>query len=640
MVNPLLKELGQRLGSAIPTDLAVQAGVRLVSSAEALDYGFAGFGDAPLRGLLFPYTWPGHAQPRLYRLRPDESVQGRKYLAPHGSTNHIYLPLALPEMLTDCRFDALVVEGEKKALAVRATVGAKDLVMGVAGVWNWRTSDKDTRERQDGPGTETVRTNGRAVEDFDKIIWKSRRVYIVFDSDGAKNVKVQQAEQALATELRKRGALVMIVSLPPGPNGEKVGIDDWLAGKPESGRLAALRQLLNASAPRRKLAPTTERKLDLRYEPSGGVMRTFDELVDAETDAPAVYRPFVALSILGAVVGRNVGLRWFGTGTIYPNTYTALVGGSSFDHKTTLISIAKRAIRAVRHNVVLPDEFTPQKGAEILAEHPERFLGCAEFAGFLARAGRDYNAGLREFLMEMYDCPDVYERALVSKASRIEGPALTVLAASALSWLSDQMKAGDLRSGFFNRFGFVLSTPKAKSYPLPVTSDDSTGWHRLVEQLKDVGGVRGTAVLSTEARGAYERWYRVMEREAASHHAVEIVSAFDTRLAAVAVKYAVLLELSTSRDLVVRGAAMEEGIELVQYLRAVARHLLDTEFGTTDGDKRLTRLLAVIVRSRGIKRSGLLQQTGWKAHDLTPLLDTLRERGDVYESDHGWWPCE
>ena len=53
-------------------------------------------------------------------------------------------------------------------------------------------------------------------------------MYLVYDSDLATNVRVQWAEYKLAKELSSRGAKVEAIRLPGGPNGEKVGLDDYL----------------------------------------------------------------------------------------------------------------------------------------------------------------------------------------------------------------------------------------------------------------------------------------------------------------------------------------------------------------------------------------------------------------------------
>ena len=184
-----------------------------------------------------------------------------------------------------------------------------------------------------------------------------------------------------------------------------------------------------------------------------------------------------------------------------------------------------------------------------------------------------------------------------------------MLAASATSWLSEQLRGGDLRSGFLNRFGFVLAETKSKSYALPSTVSTAPQWSELVNHLRGLTTIKGQASLHPEARQSYTDWYRRIEREANEHRSVEVVSTFDTRLAVTAVKYALLIELTTTGHLSISAKAMQDAIVLTDYLRATIRHLLDTEFGNGEGDRRLTRVLHVVRKSPGCRRKHLLQQT-------------------------------
>ncbi len=71
-------------------------------------------------------------------------------------------------------------------------------------------------------------TRSVPLPDLDAIAWRHRRVAIVFDSDITSKRSVRSARAALSTELARRGAWVQLPELPSGPNGEKVGLDDYL----------------------------------------------------------------------------------------------------------------------------------------------------------------------------------------------------------------------------------------------------------------------------------------------------------------------------------------------------------------------------------------------------------------------------
>ena len=67
------------------------------------------------------------------------------------------------------------------------------------------------------------------LADLDFVAWSGRKVYIAIDSDVMTKKAVQQALDRLAEILRRKEASVRHIYLPEGPEGCKVGVDDFLA---------------------------------------------------------------------------------------------------------------------------------------------------------------------------------------------------------------------------------------------------------------------------------------------------------------------------------------------------------------------------------------------------------------------------
>jgi len=99
------------------------------------------------------------------------------------------------------------VEGEKKC--VKATLEGYPCI-GLSGVWCFKDSDNDF------------------LSELDKLLWKNRKVFIVFDSDISQKYSVKQAELRLSIELLNRGANVLSIRLPNEPDGRKNGLDDFI----------------------------------------------------------------------------------------------------------------------------------------------------------------------------------------------------------------------------------------------------------------------------------------------------------------------------------------------------------------------------------------------------------------------------
>ncbi|HXM55234.1 MAG TPA: DUF3854 domain-containing protein, partial [Candidatus Dormibacteraeota bacterium] len=154
----------------------------------------------------------------LHQVRPDDprrNAQGKpvKYETPSKARMALDVPPAVRPLLGNPSLPLIVTEGARKADSA-ASVGL--CCIAVAGVWNWRGSN-------DAGGTV-------ALADWEHIALNDRTVLLAFDSDVTTKPPVQSALLRLKAMLEQRRAHVQVVHLPSGAHGEKVGLDDFLAG--------------------------------------------------------------------------------------------------------------------------------------------------------------------------------------------------------------------------------------------------------------------------------------------------------------------------------------------------------------------------------------------------------------------------
>ncbi|MCA9420452.1 MAG: DUF3854 domain-containing protein [Nitrospira sp.] len=175
-----------------------------------------GFSDRQARtpALLIP-IWDVNGNIALYHCRPDqpriEKGKPRKYEFPRGSRMALDVPPTVRAMLGDPSLPLWVTEGAKKGDAL-ASQGC--CVVSLIGVWNWRGTNEN--------GGKT------ALPDWESIALNGRAVYLVFDSDVMTKPEVSAALTRLREFLKNKGASVLVVYLPSGPSGQKVGVDDFL----------------------------------------------------------------------------------------------------------------------------------------------------------------------------------------------------------------------------------------------------------------------------------------------------------------------------------------------------------------------------------------------------------------------------
>jgi hypothetical protein len=207
------RHLADLAASGITEEFALQNGC-FSGSVEQVK-AILGFNPTNSPGLVFSYPGTnGNGQKPFMRVKPDVPpvIDGKpaKYLSPKGAANRLYVPRGVELAFKDPSISLYIVEGEKKALK---TALERLMCIALAGVWCWKTKGDDGQSRP--------------IPDLDRIEWVGRAAYIVFDSDAVQNPKVRDAEQALAKELRGRGAVVRVIRLP-GTEQKKVGLDDYL----------------------------------------------------------------------------------------------------------------------------------------------------------------------------------------------------------------------------------------------------------------------------------------------------------------------------------------------------------------------------------------------------------------------------
>ena len=165
---------------------------------------------------------------RVRLLQPKSKM---KYSQARASGSHIYFPLNTnwKKVVVDVDIPIIITEGEFKSWAITKQLVSQSLpyaCLGLAGVTSW--SDKHGLHLH----KDLMQIMWRKKTSFES---KSRKVYIVFDYDGAKeegepNEQVALAETKLAITLRGLGAEVHLcrVGKFASASGSKYAIDDHL----------------------------------------------------------------------------------------------------------------------------------------------------------------------------------------------------------------------------------------------------------------------------------------------------------------------------------------------------------------------------------------------------------------------------
>jgi hypothetical protein len=192
-------------------------------------------------GIVFP-NWDHAGRPN-YQIKPDPEhrrtiidedgkISEPKYEQCGGTRVSVYVPHRVRLWLQDAWRDLWVTEGSKK---VMAGVSAGLCIIGLAGVdcWSYKPNPADKTELGD-----RGRVASEPLPDWDHIALRGRRVLVAFDSDAMTKDAVQWALRRFRRFLEHRGAIVLPVRIPHGPDGEKWGLDDYIAARLAGGGAA------------------------------------------------------------------------------------------------------------------------------------------------------------------------------------------------------------------------------------------------------------------------------------------------------------------------------------------------------------------------------------------------------------------
>jgi putative DNA primase/helicase len=193
--------------SGLKDDAIEAAGIRSLPPAEwehCLGPWIAG---SILGAYLIPYPGAdGFYRAKLFPPVPDGDGHAVRYYQPPGSAPRLYIPPRARAVLADTGFPLRWTEGEKKALRVDQEGHP---CIGLGGLWNWSQ-------------------DGAAIPELDRIDHVERTEILTPDSDVWTRPELLQAVYALGKELEARGAKVLVEKIPAGPDGTKIGFDDYL----------------------------------------------------------------------------------------------------------------------------------------------------------------------------------------------------------------------------------------------------------------------------------------------------------------------------------------------------------------------------------------------------------------------------
>jgi len=243
-----------------------------------------------------------------------------------------------------------------------------------------------------------------------------------------------------------------------------------------------------------------------RYKLPNWLAQYLDWAGATGNQTPLVFHQAAGLWLLATAVGRRLyGEAPWGV-KLYPNLYLMLIAGTTFYRKSTAYKLAEQAARAAIPHMLMPTPGSPERFQEALAgrmpgnydklgrEQQERLTKAQPFAAqrgllkdevaglFGAINRKDYMVGMKDLLMELYDCPDYVDKDTQTGLNIVQNAALSILGVTTPASLSSAVSGGDWDNGLLIRF--ALLTPEPDYAERPASSNYRAVPEELITDLR------------------------------------------------------------------------------------------------------------------------------------------------------------
>lgn len=370
------------------------------------------------------------------------------------------------------------------------------------------------------------------------------------------------------------------------------------------------------------------------------------------TDAVAEYHEVCAFVLLSAVLGGNLKLNT-SYGALIPNIWALILGDSTLTRKTTAMRMAIDLLGDVDRELLLATDGSAEGLLTGLSGRPGRvsIFFKDEVSGFIDSINRkDYLAGMRETLTQLYDVPEFYTRRLRKETITVSSPVFIFFGGGIRDKVYSLITEEDILSGFIPRFLIVSGEADIGAIrPTgPATAISSSRREELLNELKGLYaeynrtiditiGNQETQINKVVAAiltdDAWERYSRIeLDMATAASESPISMMALPTfeRLSRSLLKMAVLLAATRqqAQDNEI-SVELSDVVTAGKYIQRWGRHTIDLiqNSGRTQEERLLGRVLGTIKNHPGINRGKLMQAFHLQKRQMDAIQETLDDRG-------------
>jgi hypothetical protein len=232
----------------------------------------------------------------------------------------------------------------------------------------------------------------------------------------------------------------------------------------------------------------------------------------AGNQTPVIFHQAAGIWLLSVAIARRLVVRAPWGIQLYPNFYMMFIADTTYYRKTTAFKLAERVIRDTIPHMLMPTPGSPERFQEALSGRlPSNFKDqtyeqqalLSKAQAFAAQRGlfkdevaglfgafnkKDYMVGLKDLIMELYDCPDYADKDTQSGLTIVRKAALSILGVTTPAGLSAATNNTDWDNGLLPRFLMLTPEPDYRERPTqevyhPAPEAVTEGLKALYERL-------------------------------------------------------------------------------------------------------------------------------------------------------------
>lgn len=323
--------------------------------------------------------------------------------------------------------------------------------------------------------------------------------------------------------------------------------------------------------------------------------------------------------------------------------------GPAGTNKSTPVWRAESAVLAARGSeAMLPRRWSPEGFYRTLKDAPDGWWNVGEVASFLRTSGRDYMAGAREDLCDVWDGARI-ERARAKKEDSIivERPAPSAFATGRHSDFTEAAGLSDFRSGFLSRWILMWAQERGEYRGLVKQSDIDTradaegekAWQEVVAGLRAIGrAVRPRVLDARLSDDAIDLW-NALDQEWQGEEVPDELSGFSKRRGIQALKLSILHSISRAHPTTGAVNVIKKDVTWgLDFIDRSWEQLRSFSLDVVGADKWATRSNRILERGKELRAGHVgtvsvrdwlraVQPLGVKVRELDELLSTWDEAG-------------